>query len=332
LRAASARNRLRAAGAQLRRSESVLVDVRKRAADVLAAMLAFSVLAATADATGRARHGDHRRALVFHHVADTDVMGSGRYVFIPSTTSFGGTIVDARADRRVLVPPPPGCATRTGTPIFGAGVLVERCSTLEVFRVQEGQWAALPMSSAIEGQCAAYLSPDICEPIAVGSDWLEFELQCYHCRALFEFQSLTTGAVRGDPTTSRVVPDLNSRELGHRLCQPIVAPSHGTVMPDGRFAIIVSHGLSVQRCGAHSRVVLETGPTHYALNHRFVVWLVTRQRHYLLAGRTLATGQHFVARLPAGLTYASGLVASDRSVYVLGVKGGREQSWVAPLT
>jgi hypothetical protein len=295
-------------------------------------LLAFSAFAATAQAAGGARHADRWRTLVFHHVADTDVMGSSRYVFIPSAASFGGTIVDARSGRRVLVPPPPDCATRTGSPIFGAGVLVEICSALEVFRVQGGHWAALPMSNEIEGQCAAYVSPDVCEPVAVGSDWLEFKLQCYHCQARLEFQNLATGALRGDPTTSRVVPDLNSPELGHPLCRPIVAPSHGTAMPDGGFAIIASHGLSVQRCGADSRVVLATGPTHYAFSQQFVVWLVTRQRHFLLAGRALKTGRQFLVRLPAGLTYASGLVLSDRSVYVLGVSGGMEQSWVAPLT
>ena len=74
--------------------------------------------------------------------------------------------------------------------------------------------------------------------VGIGAHWIEFEHQCYHCAAAFVFQNIASGAVKRDPTSSSVYPDLDSPTLAHRICRGLQVPSDGSVTFEGSFALL----------------------------------------------------------------------------------------------
>jgi hypothetical protein len=286
------------------------------------AALASAVLLALAGTA--ASFAPHYR-LVGHHGIATD----GRYTVLWSGgPGEVGTFVDEQTGRRWRVRLPAGC--RKGgpvSPILGDSWLLADCGRgrVDLYSPAGRQWQAVTVAPA----CRNYKSKaGGCIPIAVGTDWIEYDKQSIRLGDRFIFQNITTGAVRGDPSNARTLADLDSPSLAQRVCAPLRVPRHGQLTFDGRFAVAQgATGTFIEKCGTHLRIPVPTEDVAAAPGS--IVWLPSATGNP--GGIFLPSLKRFTIARPPGHSFIVDVEVSVRHVYVTVATGnGGADVWSAP--
>ena len=287
----------------------------------MAALATALLLAMTGAAASFAPH----YRVVGHHGVATD----GRYTLLWSTRRGEvGTFIDELTGRRRRIMQPAGC--RSGgriTPVLGDSWLLAACGPglVESYSPAAHEWRAVTVAP----ECRNYrTSAGGCIPIAVGTDWIEYDKQSIRFGDRFIFQDIATGAVRRDPTNARTLADLDSPVLAQRVCAPLRVPRHGTLTFDGRFAVADgATGTFIEKCGTRLRVPV---PSNYvATGPRSLVWLTSPTQP--VSGVFLPTLRQFSVARPPGHSYLVDVELSLRHIYItVSAGGGGADVWSAP--
>lgn len=149
----------------------------------------------------------------------------------------------------------------------------------------------------------------------------------------FFFQNIASGAVRADPRSSRVFPDLDARTLARRVCPGVRVPLNGTLVFQGRF-VLVDHyqgNTYLQECGTGLHELAGGSVSDAAIGPGAVIYDGAPAQR--LRGIALPGIRRFAIALPAG---AADVIGSDLSVKHLYVeaetRGGRYDVWSAPAS
>jgi hypothetical protein len=251
----------------------------------------------------------------------------GRYVlFGPAklTAGFLGTLLDTRTGTMTNIALPSSC-TPEDVAIGGSRILVNcalpyRNLDLVIYSISSRSWRPVTAASQVTSACTGETSCTI----AVGSHWIDFSIQCYHCGPNDRYQNLANGQVRsistvdpGSGPTGRKTINLNSPALLSTLCSPINDPKSGTATQDGRTVIIESHNnLDVQRCGSRKQVLATRLPGLISFTDSTLVW--TGGEGFELRG--LALGPHPRAfEFPVSpnlLDQLQGYVVAQRDIFL----------------
>jgi hypothetical protein len=134
-----------------------------------------------------------------------------------------------------------------------------------LYNIPQGRALPLPTpGSCVGGSCGI---------AAIGTHWVALSPPCSQptskCPSTFEFENLSTGATRTDPTNATTRVDLDAVDLAVRVCQPLsvprdnqhiedgVSPGWGSLTPDGQYGIEAGGaGVFLQRCGSRVRSLL----------------------------------------------------------------------------
>jgi hypothetical protein len=271
-------------------------------------------------------------------------VSNGNYTFVygaagevPSGTN-GGIVINERTGARTTVPPPP-CGSSWNGPVAGGTSVLFSCSQLEIYRIPDGPWRSLAINQTITNQCAEELGPGGCTLAAVGSDWVEFDDQCYHCGTSYLFENLTTGAVRSSPskwgTYGQLLLDLNSPSLFRTICAPLAAPTDGELLAAGRYMIVENSArLYLERCGSSLQQHLAADVAAVAAAPGIVVWATYVDRQPVLRGMFLPSKRVFTVNLPRPLqrplAFVDQITVTAEHLYVYGNQiGGYQQLWRA---
>jgi hypothetical protein len=251
-----------------------------------------------------------RYRIVGHHGMATD----GRYTVLWSLRRGEvGTFIDEQTGRRRRVTLPAGC--RSGgriSPILGDTWLLADCGPgrVDLYSPAGDQWHAVTVAPA----CRNFRSPaGGCIPLAIGTDWIEYDKESYRLGDRFIFQNIATGAVLGDPTSATTLADLDSPVLAQRVCAPLRVPRHGTLTFDGRFAIAEgATGTFIEKCASHLRIPVSSD--YVAAAPRSLVWLTSPTQP--VSGVFLPTLRRFTVAPPPGHHYLVDAEVSVRHIYV----------------
>jgi hypothetical protein len=198
------------------------------------------------------------------------VLATERYVFVDRPVRLGGTLIDTQTGVRRSIAPPAEPGRTCGAPsAIGGNWIVFGCeqfspmgtpmsSQFELYQIATARWRALP--AAVD------------DPVeAVGADWIEaWNRASPASQPQLAFQNIYDGQTETLPSWKpggRVVPDLNSPSLAHKLCAPIRVPSEwgsnsedwpGNVRFLGRYAVVAGTTPDfnqfgyLERCGTRS--------------------------------------------------------------------------------
>jgi hypothetical protein len=127
------------------------------------------------------------------------VFTTGRYTFLTNDVNSGGRVLDERRlTSRQISAPPDVCGGGPTFAVMGGPYLVVGCSLgLAVYRLPDGPWQVRPTIAACS-QVEGLPGDTTCDPIAVGREWIEYVINCYHCGSQLLFQNLQTGAANND--------------------------------------------------------------------------------------------------------------------------------------
>jgi hypothetical protein len=149
----------------------------------------------------------------------------------------------------------------------------------------------------------------------------------------FLFQNIVSGAVRRDPSSSRVVPDLDSPALARRVCAPVRVPSNGTLAFQGRFVLVTHYqgNTFLQKCGTRLHELAGSSVSDPSIGAGAVIY--DTGPHGPLHGISLPGLKRFTIALPRG---ADDVIGSDLSldhIYVEAeTRSGRYDVWSAPAS
>jgi hypothetical protein len=134
------------------------------------------------------------------------VLADGSYSFAASQNQASGTLGTLRNDQTgasTTVSAPPGCTgptglLPTGQQLIGGPWLAVDCSdahssVVDLYSLADGTWRAVTPASSVQQYCGQNAAMSSCLPVAVGSDWIEFDETCYHCGDTYVFQNIQTG-------------------------------------------------------------------------------------------------------------------------------------------
>jgi hypothetical protein len=188
-------------------------------------------------------------------------------------------------------------------------------------------------------------------PVLLGDDWLEFDQQCDKPDGTaafshdYVFENTHTGAFASLPawkSGGRIVPNLNSPQLGQRLCPSLRTPARAptAMVVDGSFAIAseatyidtARDRIYLRRCGTrlHMRIRLGAEFSIVGANSHAVVWEVDNGGLLgQFSGVFLPSLRRFSFWFPHRL-------AVDQVAYALGelrmyVLDGNGRVWAAPI-
>lgn len=241
-----------------------------------------------------------------------------------------GTLLDERSGRRTLVLVPGDCRHPVGSQEFiGDSWLVADCAqrTLGLYSLRAHRWRSL----AVRGLCRR--QPRSCSATAIGSRWVEYDRSTLRTGDTFLFQDIATGVVRRDPTTSRVLPNLDSPTLARRVCAPVRVPSDGTLAFQGRVVLVTHYqgNVYLQECGTRLHELAGSSVSGAAIGPDAVIY--NAGPHGPLRGVSLPGLQRFQVALPRG---AYDVIGSDLSlghIYVdADTRSGRYDVWSAPVS
>ncbi len=253
------------------------------------------------------------------------VSTNGRYTLVAATRpKAAGTLIDEDTGRRTVVLLPRGCGRPIdSTPMLGDSWLLADCARgrLGLYSLAGHRWRSV----AIALSCRHFRGS--CQPYAVGTDWIEYDEFNVHSGDRFAFQSIATGALRRIPTDAKTLPDLDSPALARRICNPLRVPSEGTVVFDGRFAIVTApEGTFLERCGTRLHLVLSAWP-EVATAPGVILGLPSPMR--ALRGIFLPSLRSFTVAPPRGADMAD-LELSARHMYIVGqARNGTTDVWSA---
>jgi hypothetical protein len=245
---------------------------------------------------------------------------SGRYVYIGRSTG-SASLIDEQTKHAVRLTPPAGCSFEAETPRSGAlggSWVVATCNSdsdeLRLYSIPKANWTRFTPDTAqmcaLNPDCGTVYPPSQCsaEYIAIGNQWIEFWFACgYHTGtvtdALEQIRSgqvivAAAGAAGGLQGGGTEILDLNSPTGTRSLCSPLQAPTYGTIVPDGRFAVAESNldeNVFLEQCGSHSRTMIGRGI--FSVNSRAVLMSVGSTSNEI-NGQFLPSRRRFRFRLP----------------------------------
>lgn len=163
---------------------------------VLALTAVWGILAAPAAASTHKRNPP--RSLVihpaFHRLGSAAyVLSTGRYVFAATLNASSplGSLIDEQTGKRTQLSAPADCDFPTGPEVLGGPWLLVSCSNaqslkMELYGLSSGRWITVIPASSIQQFCQA-AGMSTCDPVGVGTDWIEFDETCYHCVHTYVF-------------------------------------------------------------------------------------------------------------------------------------------------
>ena len=241
-----------------------------------------------------------------------------------------GTLLDERTGQRTLVRFPGDCRHPVGSQeSLGDSWLLADCAQrrLGLYSLQAHRWRSL----AVRGPCRHQARS--CSAIAIGSQWVEYDRSSTSTGDTFFFQNVVTGAVRRDPRTSRVLPDLDSPALGRRVCAPVRVPSNGTLAFQGRFVLVTHYqgNTFLQECGTGLHEPVGGSVADSAIGADAVIYDTAPNSP--LQGISLPGLRRFMIALPRG---ADDVIKADLSlghIYVdAQTRDGHYDVWSAPAS
>jgi hypothetical protein len=262
---------------------------------------------------------------VGHHGMATD----GRYTVLWSALAGEvGTFIDEQTGRRWRVMLPAGC--RAGgrvSPTLGDSWLLEDCGRgrVDLYSPAGRDWQAVTVAPA----CRNYRSrAGGCIPVAVGTDWIQYDKQSVRLGDRFIFQNIASGAVRGDPAGAATVADLDSPTLAERVCRPLRVPRHGRLTFDGRFAVAEgAAGTFIEKCASHLRIPVSSDDIAAAPGS--LAWSVSPTSPP--SGVFLPSLRRFTIAPPPGHSFIVDVELSVRHIYItVATGGGGADVWSAP--
>lgn len=257
--------------------------------------------------------------LVGHHGVAT----GGRYTVLWSVRRGEvGTFIDEQTGRRRRVMLPPGCRSgRRISPVLGDSWLLADCGPgrVELYSPGSDEWRAVTVPAACRRACV---------PLAVGTDWIEYDKHSHRLGDGFIFQNIATGAVLPDPTNATTLADLDSPVLAQRVCAPLRVPPHGGLTFDGRFAVAEGEtGTFIEKCGTHLHVPVPSADVTTAPGA--LVWSVSPTS--APSGVFLPSLRRFTIAPPPGHSFIVDVELSVRHIYVtVAAGGGGADVWSAP--
>ncbi|MGN6870147.1 MAG: hypothetical protein ACTHMY_17295 [Solirubrobacteraceae bacterium] len=189
----------------------------------------------------------------------------------------------------------------------------------ELYLPASDEWRAITVAAACRR---------VCVPLAVGTDWIEYDKRSRRRGDRFIFQNIATGALLGDPTNATTVADLDSPVLAQPVCPPLRVPRHGTLTLNGRFAVAAgATGTFIEKCGTHLRVPVSS--ENVAAAPGSFVWLTSATRP--MSGVLLPSLKRFTVAAPTVHVYLVDVELSSRHIYVtVSTGGGGADVWSAP--
>ncbi len=157
------------------------------------------------------------------------VSTNGRYTFLGTDRPGGlGIVLDERTGRRTYPSLPADCLNPRGEPSLGPTWLLEDCDAthVDLYSLARHTWRSVSLFARCRQLLAAGTSSN-CTPIAIGTDWIQYDADTVQQGDKMVFQAIATGAVRRDPTNATTVPDLNRPNLARHLCAPLRVPAQG---------------------------------------------------------------------------------------------------------
>jgi hypothetical protein len=216
------------------------------------------------------------------------------------------TLIDESTGKTTKVTMPAGCALADAS---RAQLLLQCVSagqgTQELEDIATGQVSPIAVNPALD--CASDATGACSGVTRIGTEWMAVVGSCplaEHCEPPILFQSLATGQLVNDPTSSTVVPDMNSPTLAQHLCPsvtvPVITPGFslpdsGFVQMDGQFGIATGEaGTYLERCGSplHQHLTFTPSPV---FNSHLVLW---QSKPGLLKGLFLPSLKPFTIAVP----------------------------------
>lgn len=247
------------------------------------AVMAFSLITVSPFASPRSEVSPPTIRMHFA-VIHGSVTTNGPYTLVMSGRG-AGQVIDEITGERVQLQLPGDCRSPTADAVLGDSWLMEECDTshLALYSLARRRWRQVTVDSACVHFDAG--SGSACVPLAVGTDWIEFDEQSDRFGDVSVFQNIQTGRVRRDPTNARTFPSLDLLRLARRLCRPLRVPSHTFVSFafEAPFVFVTDEAGSVlERCGTRLHRVLPGG-SQAGLGPGAVMWLSARGRARLTA-------------------------------------------------
>jgi hypothetical protein len=247
-----------------------------------------------------------------------DLLPDANYLFVPSQTAAdltqAGVLINDLSGERTQFSHA-GC----NSPVLGGPWLVfQNCGGPQV-----------TLYSITGGASMNVLPPSGADPVALGSDWVEFDRNCdlVHVCPNYTFVNVQSGAEQPPPkTTPTRIVDLNSPTLVSAVCRPLRVPGNGQLILDGRFALADSRrGVFLEHCGSrlHERLA---GNVYCSASTRAIVCPTSSPR-LTFRGVWLPSRRSFVLAIPtwlARLERSFGFerfFAGPRHLYVLYADG-----------
>jgi hypothetical protein len=267
------------------------------------------------------------------------VLSDGKYVFLSTPTAGPrslGVLMIGPAGPQVLAEPPSCENPFSNSMAIGGGLLMVNCGgghsiDARVYSLGAGSWrTVIPNPELLRfGPLCGAGATCTASPVAIGARWIEYGIDCgYHCPGTTAFQNLQTGRLRGDPSSSTTIADLNSSRLARRVCFPLrvpkepwwtaTAPAYGSVSYVGRYAITrndtpaQSEVAHLERCGTRLHQRLGQPNARPVANSHLIVWDTPQDR---LSGLFLPSLRSFTIRVPSGI-HLSLLALSSTTIYL----------------
>lgn len=264
--------------------------------------------------------------LKFHRLLGyMDVSSNGRYVFL--NHPGGGTLLDERTgSRREVKRPARGCRA----PMLTHKWVVFHCSNSRgaLYSLTSRRWTTVKVGGWIS---------------AAGANWLEVAVNCSTCASYSrtEYQNLTTGEVRPDPTNEVTLPNIDTPGLTEHVCDPVRVPVstlprhgqsgfdkvYGSLALAGPFAVAtqveqgprdsLAYNLFLERCGSNLDQPLCSFCSLQATGKHLALWSSTGN---VLHGLRLPSKRQFRVFVPIKQYWSA--VLSSRHLYVAGQTGG----------
>jgi hypothetical protein len=288
------------------------------------------VLAVAAMASPGPRAKARQVRVSYRAIAGRGVVSTGRFTAIFSNIhTASGRVMDESSGRTYRLPAAPACADAAPT-LAGGNYLMAGCDdTIDLYHLPRGPWRTVPIAQQClalaqepgTGPCAAY---------AIGNDWIEYHIACYHCTAIREFQNIATGELRQDPATATTYANLSSSTLAAQICGPLTLPQGAEIQRDGPFVIEqTTSGVMLARCGRNTVTKLQGALAPIAARPRVLLW---DQGGNGIQGRDLPSLRPVRLSNPPGLSRVLAVAVGLRKLYVLGVNRDDQQKlWRATL-
>jgi hypothetical protein len=295
------------------------------------------------EAAGRLRPTFHRIAgvSVGSSVDGTVLIGEGPVYSQPAPLVHRGTLVSASGATTTITPPVSCDLPRNPWPVVGHGLALYDCRSsatpntvnLQVLTPPSENWTAVPGSS-ITALCTSIVTGGAdgeCAPAAVGRVWVEVKLESSKIPPgqSFVLINRTSGEVVNDPTSGRVIANLNAINPAAKRCSALNAKRGDLVRFIGRVALVEnswSHFAKVQSCGSTASKRLSSIA---AAGAGAIVWTTNGSS---VVHAINARNQHTsTITIPTALRgQISGVAITNKAIYVSGnIKNPRV--WSAPL-